>query len=421
MKVTEEKGSGILDKDKSKFILNILDYSLKKKVDDKTKERLIYLIGKEIEKTGDIGDEILKRLEILENLIKNNPNLNKGVDKGLEKNKINKSQRKQPRTKHHNPKKILEWLRLFTVNNTAIKFSTHLWDQNDLFKDYENFISLLNDEFQKYNFKEMVDFNSNLYWNKVYPFLFQKKLTSIQKEGESTFGWGKHKIKIGWQYPDVIAEWNKLNPGKSPFTMELPDDLKPDKPIRGKTVKYFEDVVNLFKKEIEFRDNDLYIEIKAAIAEIIPNHRIEEEKLQSLRGVSFYTNTEYVVKAISRILQMIKSKSSSTDVSISCTFDSEQKEYALEILHHQSFSDRPKNDPKVLLKGDSGDMGILRTTLTSLCDFSIESRFKNEKRESKFYRIDYLYDGIEEKDWQPEIYEIDNMEGFKFILKFPTI
>jgi Histidine Kinase domain observed in conflict contexts len=201
----------------------------------------------------------------------------------------------------------------------------------------------------------------------------------------------------------------------------LPDDLKPDKPIRGKTVKYFEDVVNLFKKEIEFRDNDLYIEIKAAIAEIIPNHRIEEEKLQSLRGVSFYTNTEYVVKAISRILQMIKSKSSSTDVSISCTFDSEQKEYALEILHHQSFSDRPKNDPKVLLKGDSGDMGILRTTLTSLCDFSIESRFKNEKRESKFYRIDYLYDGIEEKDWQPEIYEIDNMEGFKFILKFPTI
>jgi RNA-directed DNA polymerase len=408
--------------DKSRFIIDILDYSIKKQVDDKTKERLVNLIAKEIEKAENVGDKILKRLEILEKLIINNPNLNIKVDVNeIVKQSEPESKQLYQKTKLHNPKKVLKWLRLFTVNNTAIKFSTHLWDQNDLFINYENFISLLNDEFQKYDFKKMQNYNSNLYWNKIYPFLFQKELTKIQKEGKAIFGWGKYKIRIGWQYPDTIANWSKQNLGKSPFTMELPDDLKPDKPIQGKTIKYFEDVVNLFKKEIEFRDNDLYIEIKVAIAKIIPNHRIDEEKLQSLRGVSFYTNTEYVIKAIKRILQMIKAKPSSIDVSISCSFDSQNKEYVIEILHYNSFSDRPINDPKIKLKYDSGDMGILKTTLTSLCDFSIESRFKNEQGESKFYRIDYLYNEIQKGDYQPKFCEIDNAEGFKFILKFPTI
>ena len=36
-------------RDKNKFITDILDYSIKKKVDDKTKKRLIDLISKEVE------------------------------------------------------------------------------------------------------------------------------------------------------------------------------------------------------------------------------------------------------------------------------------------------------------------------------------------------------------------------------------
>ena len=323
--------------------------------------------------------------------------------------------------KSHNPKKIIEWLKLFTVNNTAIKYSTHLWDQNDLFNGYEDFVSRLNDEFVKHKFNEMPKYNSNLYWNKIYPFLFQKKLTKLQKDGKESFGWGRHKIKIGWQYPDIIAKWSKKHPGKSPLSMELPDDIKPKSPINGTTIKYFEDAVNLFKKEIEFRDNDLFIQTKVAVKEIIPNHKINEDDLETLKNSNFYTNTEYVIKAVTRILHMIKRKSASLEVNISCHFDSKNNEYVLEILHYKSFSDKPVNDPKILLKEDTGDLGIIKTTLMSLCDFSIESRLRDEKGKHQFYRIDYLYNDIEKNNWQPRITEIDRVEGFKYILKFPTI
>ncbi|MBK7095606.1 MAG: hypothetical protein IPH57_11340 [Saprospiraceae bacterium] len=54
---------------KSKFITDILDYSIKKKVDDKTKERLINLISEEFEKTGIIETEIIERLSRIEEML----------------------------------------------------------------------------------------------------------------------------------------------------------------------------------------------------------------------------------------------------------------------------------------------------------------------------------------------------------------
>jgi len=402
--------------DKSNFVVRMLDYSIKHNVDDKTKERLINLIGKEIGKTGNISDEILKRLEKVENAIYKNKSINTVTESNFIKPKNNNIKQKI-----HNPKKILEWLIIFTINNTAIKFSTHLWDQNDLFNDYASFISQLNNEFQKYSFIEMANYNSNLYWEKVYPFLFQKELTSIQGDSKKPFGWGKHKIKVGWQYPSILKKWTDINTGKLPFSMELPDEIKPTKTINGKTIKYFEDIVNLFKKEIEFRDNDLYIEIKVLLSNILPNHKINYKTLESLKGLNFYTNTEYVIKAIERILKMIKSRSASIEVEIKGSYDVNNKEYIVEILHLKSFSDKPINDPKITQSKSSGDLSILNTTLMSLCDFSLESRFKNENNENEFYRVDYLYNGVDHNKWMPRIKVIEDTPGFKYILKFPTI
>ena len=55
--------------DKSKFITDILDYSMRKKVDDRTKERLINLISKEFEKTGIVETEIIERLSRIEGML----------------------------------------------------------------------------------------------------------------------------------------------------------------------------------------------------------------------------------------------------------------------------------------------------------------------------------------------------------------
>ncbi len=335
---------------------------------------------------------------------------------------------KQIKKKYHNPEKVLEWLKLFTLGYSSIKFSTHIWDEKDLFPTYNNFIEKVNNEFTDKRFSLLQNYSANLYWEKLYPFLFQQKLTSLEQSGKKAFGWGQHQIKIGWQYPGIIKEWCAENydekgiHSQHPFSMEIPDDLKPSVTIHGKTIKTFEDAANLFKKEIEFRDNDLYIGVKIAVKKEVGNFIVDEELLNSLRGCSFYTNTEYILKAVTRILRMIRSRPESQKIQITCHYDESLKEYQLEITHINSFSDKELSHPKIALSEDSGDLIFLRTILQSLCDFSIESRFKDSQGEFTSCRIDYLYKGVDENKWKPKINFINETpQGFKFLLKFPVL
>ena len=323
--------------------------------------------------------------------------------------------------KFHNPKKVNEWLQCFTQNNTAIKFSTHLWDDN-LYPTYENYIGALNDDYNKYNFWDLQHYSNDLYWNKIYPFLFQKELTSLQKSGTIKFGWGRYNVKIGWQYPALIKSFcekkfdNKGNKASTPFAMDLPKELMPEVP--SKTIKSFEEVVNLFKQEIEFRDNSLWVGVMTELRQNLLHNVIDPEDLKSLKGCSFYTNTEYVLKAISRIFAMIKARAESLRATIACAYCEETHQYIIEILHLNSYSDLIINHPK-LMSEEKGDLSILRTTLLSLCDFSIESRFKDSSGKIMFARVEYLYDEVELNEWKPNIIPlVEDPGGFKFILKF---
>lgn len=324
--------------------------------------------------------------------------------------------------KFHNRHKVNNWLKYFTAGNTAVKFSTHPWD-DDLYATYEDYIDKLNDEYHKYDFHSLQNYNADLYWNKIYPFLFQKKLTSLQISGKKNFGWGRYKIAVGWQYPSVIREFcienfdNKGLQARTPHTMEITSDLVPNE-IPGKTITTFENVVDLFKPEIQFRDNQLWVGVKTALKKNLPNHNVDLNLLDKLKGCSFYTNTEFVLKAINRIYSMIKSRSESIDVQVSCSLDRETDQYVLEILHLNSYSDMHINHTKLNAE-DNGDLSILRTTLLSLCDFSIESRFKDENGDQINARIEYLYDNVEANEWKPNIVSVNkNPGGFKFILKF---
>ncbi|SIQ92768.1 hypothetical protein [Maribacter ulvicola] len=323
--------------------------------------------------------------------------------------------------KFHNPKKVNEWLQYFTIDNTAIKFSTHPWD-DDLYNSYQDYISGLMDEHKKYDFYSLQKYSTDLYWNKIYPFLFQNKPTKIELSGEKLFGWGRYKIGLGWQYPNDVKSFCKNNfDGKgimasTPLTMELPKDRVPN--IPGKTLKTFEDVVNIFKNEIEFRQNSFWVGVKTELQKNLPNHNVNKTQLDSLKGCSFYTNTENILKAISRIFKMIKSRSESQSINISCTLDCDKNLYVLEILHLNSYSDMHIHHPKLIAE-KTGDISILRTTLLSLCDFSIESRFKDDDGNLLYARIDYLYDEVESNEWKPYVQKnIKDSGGFKFILKF---
>ena len=397
-------------KNKFDFIAELLE---KKDLNHSQKERIYKMIAKEIKDVETRNNEILKRLEEIEKKV----------------NKIGEEPVKQAKKliKRHDPKRVVDVLSLFSKGNSHIKYSTHIWDEK-LYNNYDNFIQGINEDFKNFRFFELGGYNSNLYWEKIYPFLFQKNLTELQKSGKSKFGWGKHKIKIGWQYPDLLKEWckenfdNKNEQYSTPFSLEIPKELIPQKRIEGKTIKYFEDAVNIFKNEIEFRDNRLYLSIKTAIDREIPNFSVDEDSLETLKGKSFFTNTEYVIKAISRMLTEIKARSENINVVINCQYNRLDNSFELNILHKDSFSLKELDHPKITLKEDTGNLSIIRTTLNSLCHFSVESKFLNKNNEKVSAKIDYLYEGVEKKGWIPKINILDiPAEGFKYFLKFPAL
>jgi hypothetical protein len=420
--------------DKYNFIKELLG---DKKINQNQRERILELASREIGLEGKLEDRVNKIEEVLFNkeieenileLIDTHELINEKAESFNKKLKPEKSYKNIKNEKKHNPKKVVEWLKLFTLDNSTIKYSTHIWDEVGLFSEFEDFVKRLDDELVKYRIYELQKYNPNLYWNKLYPFLFQKELTELQRNGKTSYGWGQYSVGIGWQYPEVLKNWciehydNKGAEAKLPFSMEIPIEFRPIKPIAGKTIVSFEDVVNLFKREIEFRDNDLFIAVKGAIRKELNEYNININELEKLKGCSFYTNTEYVIKAIIRIFWMIKSRPESNRVQITCNYNKDSHEYDLQIIHINSFSDKELSHPKLLLSEDSGDLYILRTTLQSLCDFSITSRFKDQNNNLVNACIEYLYNGVQQNNWEPKIEKItESIDGFKFNLKFPVL
>jgi len=395
------------------FIDNLLNYAVKKKVDKTTRERLFTLIGKEVGNSG------LSKKEI-EQII--DEKLKQGLKQELKEKDIDNENEKKKRKLEHDPKRVVELLKQFTNNNSDLKWTTHIWDDLSKFETINVFFNLLDKNLKA--FYQLQFLNSDLYWKKVYPFVFQKKIHRNKKTGEEIpFEWGQYKIKIGWQYPDTIKKWseqnydNKLGEEKRlPFEMKLPKELIPKQRINGKTVLYFEQVVDIFKNEIEFRENDLYFKIKRIIKVELNEFKIKN--IESLKGWSFFTNTEMVLKALKRIFGMIKKRTIFPEVEFNII--SKNDTISIEILHYDSFSEKQINHSKIMLNEKSGDMTIIRDNLFSLCDFSVISKFKKENNDY-YAHIHYLYNGIDSDNLQPNIIELSENEvkGFKYILTFP--
>jgi|GEM_PF-2147696 len=394
------------------------------------RERILRLVSNKLTKDLSNQDKIKDRLNILEAKLglKYKPNEEADVIEEPEvvyppisgRNKLNSS--KIRKRDEHQPKKIVEWLNLFH-QESAIKYSTHLWDDKKLFPTYRDFIKQIQQEFKEYNFYDMPKYNSNLYYEKIYPFLFQYQLTSIEGSGDKKYSWGRYKIKIGWQYPKTVQNWCVENYDKpviqnktTPFEMPIPGDLKPDNPIDGKTIQFFENVIEVFKKEIEFRDNDLYKVFRFLTAKYGRYLDVDQNDIKKLKGVSFYTNTEHIEMALENIFQMIKERATEDSKKVKIRCKKNENSYELEIVHLHSFSLKDLDHPKLQIPENYGSMAGLRNKFRSLCHFSIQSKFRNKSGVLGDYEIAYLYDGVKKENWKPKITPLDE-EAVGFVYK----
>ncbi len=304
----------------------------------------------------------------------------------------------------HKPRELVEILKMFTVDNSILKYATHTWDagrDESRFESYEDFIKKAKIEFDKVN-NVLQQLRPQLR-AKILSFLFNKE---VQHNG-----WGTMRIKFGWSSPE-LAEVMKTNPDTKPEELAIPIYARTFyKTYNGSshTIQRFKQIIDIFKNEIELRDNN------SALPNILLEYHdhylpdFEIVSFQNLENKSFYTDVDYLRKVFIIIFESIAARKK-TDFPnrLSYILDEAEQYYTLKIAHHDSFSrGLSKTDGKFSLT--RGDFATIKSNLLNLCDWSIETEFLEGRFQLNFLTSDYL---------APKDHQVDSCVGFTHIFRF---
>ena len=356
----------------------------------------------------------------------------------------------------HDPLSHMNLLKLFTTND-LFKYTTHSWDRK---KDgtevveRETFIKSLNDSFKSENFNFLHSFNStDLYWT-IHNFLFN----NYEKDNIfENVGWAKNynnRLKLGFKYGWGCQ--NVIDSLKDPeinfFDLEVEKKYRPvkytsdfydtNKKIKGQnkeslvptnedieevlnidelSFRYFEDFITIFKKQIEFRDSDLY---NFVYSEFSKQNRVDRTlTIEGLDGLNIYADTNRVKLAISKIAKNMSTRSKGKAIAINGSISEDNSFVQIDIQHIDSFSKgHITSNTKLNLTEKAGDIWQIRDYLLSLCDFSLISIFKDDDGSEKPIEIKYLdtkRNKISENEIQYEKIYLDVIPvGFTYRLKF---
>lgn len=299
----------------------------------------------------------------------------------------------------HNPKRLVEILSYFTKDN-PIKYTAHSFDWNR-YGTYNDFMQEVKNTFESIN-EDLTLLSPNLQ-KKMYGFLFSDKLGR-----DNT--WGMNQIDFGWSSPELV-EWAKLEEskqvGKKAIYFPLPK--KYCKEINHKTLATFDDVCNVFKNEIEMRDDDKLISLFELLEEEVLGFDDEfEVEYFNLEGISFYTDVERFKKGLTLIYELFKEGSRKKFKNIKVKATTGLDYVDVKIIQVNSSISKTK---EIMEKEvESGDFQSIKKYFTSLCDWSIEAKNKNESFSVSYLSTDSENLGVYSLGLEPE--------GFTHILRF---
>lgn len=339
-------------KDKYDFIEELLE---NKKLSQSQREKVLFLLKEEIKKDVSFGKKLEERIEKLESTII--------------------PDKKQPNKMIiiHNPHFISKYLKRFK-ENTALKWTTHVWDE----KKYETINAFIEELNEDKDYQKIFNYNINLS-NLLKYFIYNPKQV-IDQNGMPEYGWPNlNDIKIGWQFPNnLLINWCKEfydkpeGEKKYPFQFVLPKEFQPQRPVKGKMITTFENVVDVFKTEIQFRDNYLYKEIRRRKSKMADFEFVGIEKFEKL---DFYTYTSGFLSAVDVVLEEIKKNE--TEKKIFFSYELINDELYIDITQLNSFPSR-KINTNDLSQFLGGGLSSIAASVFSLCDFSIISVFTDQ-------------------------------------------
>ena len=298
----------------------------------------------------------------------------------------------------HEPEELVRLLSNFTIDK-PIKYTTHDWDFGELKKEYGNFDGYMDAVKKQFDTmkNELEEFSPNLY-KKIYTFL-------IEENPDENYSWcHKTHINIGWSSLKGLKEY--CDAGNKPDNFILSTPIL----YEGNDLTTFKDIINLFKQEIEIRENFKNLETLFTTQKnklgtgrnSIFNLDLSIAKLNR----QFYTDVEKFSNVLDKIFGEIKIRKDFPNLEV-ITTELEDRSIEIKIVQIDSISNKSASD--LLKEIDDGDFAEIKLNLLNLCDWSIEGSFENEN-----FRINYLHSNNEKEI----VSFVEKPKGFTHIFRF---
>lgn len=305
----------------------------------------------------------------------------------------------------HNPKNLIRILKKFSDNNNPLKYTTHSWEHGK-FEDYDDFLNKIRVEWKSINSKLYL-LNKRLH-AKISSFLFNEKLGEKYFDNKTVFkthSWGEHRLEIGWSSPELKKFCSETK--NEPFYFPIPINKQIN--LGNKTLSFFYDIVDVFKREIEFREeNNQFSQLLLKLWTDVLTYDFELE-LENTDGISFYTDVQWISQGIKIIFESIRKRPHFNKVRIQADKNFIDGYIDIKIIHIDSPCTRDFKDPKIR-RIDTGDFSSLSKNFENLCDWSVSAKFPD----NNYYIINYL---VSTED-QLYISQIENCSGFTHTLRF---
>lgn len=411
-----------MDRDKYDFINDLLKNN---KLSTKQKERIIKLSSIEINKDKSKGDDILRRVEVIEEKIDFFTN---GKDKIRKKEKSEQVKASDgldtDLPKYIDPFKngLSNFLKAYN-QHPILKYSCHLIDSVDVINsinaecgtDIYNVAKhqeLLVNEYEKLLKGYYLNHNVK---NLIYAYL---RGTTF---GNKAANWTTDRIYINWGSAELLS-WFKDNNGHVPHPDVNIKKINQNSgfvfstPIRsnftGKKINDFSSLVLHFKNLFHLNaTNSLKSITKLKNRVFEESARIEFLDNFFLETIELFTDVDKLIQAYMSIINMILEVSRSYKLNIpyiELSFIEEDDKIKF-IIHHKNSLYYRKSPDSCVDRIGSSQSNLIKNQINGLCELFIQAKFEGE---NQFFEIN-LWNNL------PRIKrQIDHIEGVKYILKF---
>ena len=373
-----------MQKDKIDFIVDLLADN---RIEAPFKEKVSDLATKELKRIFSVESENRERVIRIEAQLQE---FKIALDKPIKP--IEKE--KEKKIIYHNPREIVNFLRLF---DSDLKYLTHKWESKEEL-DRESLIKKGKTEIDKYKWGKDDNGISKIEY-KVPDALWIRVSNFIDKahnRKENASEWFAHYIfgkKVesyySWNNEKFIA-WFDNAITKDITSPEINDNM-----------------IEPFKNSIQIRDGNFQKHIEPLVdKELGTEFGVEYKNLEQAK---FYTDVQGLMSGIKNILKIsIKRWASELDrFKIKFEFVENRDQRFLKIIHIKSKCSKNSFNPDLI----GGDLkAIAEKSFNKICNWSIEATFADGNKRINILSDNKNLNEIEDIDYEPE--------GFTHILYF---